>query len=61
MALERVGTMVSGIGYVSGKMCLITANVGTNKGGAIDIATLKKALRINEIGQENNSTSLSIW
>jgi acetyl-CoA carboxylase carboxyltransferase component len=37
------GTMVSGIGYVSGKMCLITANVGTNKGGAIDIATLKES------------------
>src|SRR3954463_16238774 len=28
------GTMVSGIGFVSGKMCMITANVGTNKGGA---------------------------
>jgi acetyl-CoA carboxylase carboxyltransferase component len=39
--------MVAGIGFVSGKMCLITSNVGTNKGGAIDIASLKKALRIS--------------
>lgn len=54
------GTMVSGIGFVSGKMCLITANVGTNKGGAIDIATLKKALRINEIGQENNLPAINL-
>ena len=54
------GTMVSGIGFVSEKMCLITANVGTNKGGAIDIATLKKALRINEIGQENNLPAINL-
>ncbi|MBX7227141.1 MAG: methylcrotonoyl-CoA carboxylase [Chitinophagales bacterium] len=54
------GTMVSGIGFVSGRMTLITANVGTNKGGAIDIATLKKALRINEIGQENNLPSINL-
>jgi len=54
------GTMVAGIGFVSGKMCLITANVGTNKGGAIDIATLKKALRINEIGNENHLPSINL-
>lgn len=54
------GTMVAGIGFVSGKMCLVTANVGTNKGGAIDIATLKKALRISEIGQENNLPSINL-
>jgi acetyl-CoA carboxylase carboxyltransferase component len=54
------GTMVAGIGFVAGKMCLVTANVGTNKGGAIDIATLKKALRINEIGNENNLPSINL-
>ncbi len=54
------GTMVAGIGFVSGKMCLITANVGTNKGGAIDIASLKKALRIAEIGAENNLPGISL-
>ncbi|MEZ5055296.1 MAG: hypothetical protein R2807_11145 [Chitinophagales bacterium] len=41
-------------------MCLITANVGTNKGGAIDIASLKKALRIAEIGAENNLPGISL-
>ncbi len=54
------GTMVAGIGFVSGKMCLITSNVGTNKGGAIDIASLKKALRIAEIGAENNIPGISL-
>lgn len=54
------GTMVAGIGFVAGKMCLITANVGTNKGGAIDIASLKKALRIAEIGAENNLPGISL-
>ncbi|HNE50012.1 MAG TPA: carboxyl transferase domain-containing protein, partial [Chitinophagales bacterium] len=54
------GTMIAGIGFVSGKMCMITANVGTNKGGAIDIASLKKALRISEIGQENNLPGINL-
>lgn len=47
------GTMVAGIGLVEGKLTLVTANVGTNKGGAIDFATLQKALRVNEIALEN--------
>lgn len=47
------GTMVGGIGLVSGKLCLIVANVGTHKGGAIDYATLQKGLRFNEIALEN--------
>lgn len=54
------GTMVAGIGFVSGRMCMITANVGTNKGGAIDIASLKKALRIGEIGVENNLPGINL-
>lgn len=54
------GTMVAGIGFVSGRMCLINANVGTNKGGAIDLATLKKALRINEIANENNLPAINL-
>lgn len=48
------GTTVTGIGLVSGKLCLINANVGTNKGGAIDKATLQKGIRIGEIASENN-------
>lgn len=47
------GTMVAGIGLVCGKLTMVTSNVGTNKGGAIDFATLQKALRINEIALEN--------
>lgn len=54
------GTMVAGIGFVSGKMCMVNANVGTNKGGAIDIATLKKAIRIGEIANENNLPSINL-
>lgn len=47
------GTMVAGVGFVSGKLALVTANVGTNKGGAIDYATLQKSLRVAEIALEN--------
>lgn len=47
------GTMVGGIGLVSEKLCMIIANVGTNKGGAIDYSTLQKGLRLNEIAMEN--------
>lgn len=54
------GTMVAGIGFVSGKICMINANVGTNKGGAIDIATLKRALRIGEIANENNLPCINL-
>lgn len=48
------GTMVAGIGIVSGVLCLITANVGTIKGGTIDYTTLQKSFRINEIAIEND-------
>ncbi|MCW5909304.1 MAG: methylcrotonoyl-CoA carboxylase [Chitinophagales bacterium] len=47
------GTIVVGIGFVSGKMCVINSNVGTIKGGAVDYATLQKGLRIGEIALEN--------
>lgn len=47
------GTMVAGIGLVCGKLTLISSNVGTNKGGAIDFATLQKGIRINEVALEN--------
>ena len=38
------GTNVSGIGLVSGKLCLISSNVGTRKGGSVDYATVFKGL-----------------
>jgi acetyl-CoA carboxylase carboxyltransferase component len=54
------GSLVAGIGFVSGKMCMITSNVGTNKGGAIDIATLQKAVRLNEIALENRLPGINL-
>ncbi|HLP20277.1 MAG TPA: carboxyl transferase domain-containing protein [Chitinophagales bacterium] len=47
------GTVVAGIGFVSGRLCMINSNIGTIKGGAIDYATLQKGLRIGEIASEN--------
>jgi len=38
------GTTVSGIGLVEGKLCVINANVGTRKGGAVDFSTVFKGL-----------------
>lgn len=54
------GTIVAGIGLVSGRMTMITANVGTNKGGAIDYPTLQKALRVNEIAFENKLSCINL-
>jgi acetyl-CoA carboxylase carboxyltransferase component len=47
------GTTVGGIGLVSGRLCMCIANVGTNKGGSVDYATLQKSLRLGEIAMEN--------
>lgn len=47
------GTIVVGVGFVSGRLCMINANVGTIKGGAIDYATLQKGIRAAEIALEN--------
>ncbi len=47
------GTLVAGIGVVSGKMCMVSANIGTIKGGSIDYTTLQKGFRVNEIAMEN--------
>ena len=47
------GTTVGGIGLVSGRLCMVISNVGTNKGGAVDYATLQKSLRLGEIAMEN--------
>jgi acetyl-CoA carboxylase carboxyltransferase component len=54
------GTSVGGIGLVSGRLFMIIANVGTRKGGAIDYATLQKALRLNEISIENRLPVISL-
>ena len=47
------GGTVSGIGYVSGKQCIIVANDQTVKAGAWFPITGKKNLRMQEISMEN--------
>jgi len=54
------GTNVSGIGLVSGKLCLINSNVGTRKGGSVDYATVFKGLRIGQITRENRLPSINL-
>lgn len=48
------GGTVSGIGYVSGRQCIIIANDQTVKAGAWFPITGKKNLRMQEIAMENN-------
>ncbi len=48
------GGTVSGIGYVSGRQCVIIANDQTVKAGAWFPITGKKNLRMQEIAMENN-------
>ena len=54
------GTIVCGIGFVSGRLCMINSNIGTIKGGAIDYATLQKGLRIGEIARENRLPGINM-
>ncbi|MFT4567184.1 MAG: acetyl-CoA carboxylase carboxyltransferase component [Saprospiraceae bacterium] len=54
------GTNVSGIGLVSGKLCIVNSNVGTRKGGSVDAATTFKSLRIGDIAMENRLPSISL-
>lgn len=54
------GTMVAGIGLVCNKLCIVSANVGTNKGGAIDYFTLQKGLRVGQIANENNLPMINL-
>jgi acetyl-CoA carboxylase carboxyltransferase component len=48
------------MGLVCGKLIMVIANVGTRKGGAVDYATLQKALRLNGIAQENQLPVVSL-
>jgi acetyl-CoA carboxylase carboxyltransferase component len=47
------GGLVSGLGYVSGRPCVIAANDATVKGGTYFPITVKKHLRAQEIALEN--------
>jgi acetyl-CoA carboxylase carboxyltransferase component len=45
--------LISGIGYVSGRPCVIAANDATVKGGTYFPMTIKKHLRVQDIALEN--------
>ena len=47
------GGIISGIGYISGIRCLITASNSAIKGGTISPTGLKKTLRLQQIAMEN--------
>src|SRR5690606_5725964 len=47
------GGVVTGLGYVSGRLCVIVANDATVKAGAWFPLTAKKNLRAQEIAMEN--------
>lgn len=46
--------IVTGIGMIHGKQCLIVANDPTTKGGSYFPLTVKKHVRAQEIAKENN-------
>ena len=45
--------IITGIGRISGKECMIVVNDATTKGGAYYPMTVKKHLRAQEIAREN--------
>uniref|UniRef100_A0A0N4ZUQ4 Probable methylcrotonoyl-CoA carboxylase beta chain, mitochondrial n=1 Tax=Parastrongyloides trichosuri TaxID=131310 RepID=A0A0N4ZUQ4_PARTI len=47
------GSIVTGVGSISGKICVIAANDATVKGGTYYPITVKKHLRAQEIAREN--------
>ena len=46
--------LVTGLGMVSGRLCVIVANDATVKGGSYYPLTVKKHLRAQEVARENN-------
>lgn len=46
--------IITGVGRVSGRLCMIIANNPTVKGGAYFPMTVKKHLRAQEIAQQNH-------
>lgn len=51
--LNAGGTTISGIGCISGRLCMVNSNIGTLKGGTIDLITLNKLKRIYTIAKQN--------
>ena len=54
------GTTICGIAFVSKKLCIINANIGTKKGGVVDYATSLKNLRLCEIAKENKLPTINL-
>lgn len=54
------GTTVGGIGLIENRLVMVISNVGTNKGGAVDYATLHKSLRLAEIADENELPTITL-
>jgi len=54
------GSIVAGIGLVSGFECLISASVPTMKGGAMNHVSIEKSQRLAEIALENRLPILSM-
>ncbi|XP_076440810.1 uncharacterized protein LOC143280133 [Babylonia areolata] len=50
--VPRAG-VITGIGQISGKLCMLMANDGALKGGTMFPITVKKQLRAQEIAQQN--------
>lgn len=48
------GNIITGIGNINGRQCMIIANNYSFKGGAYYPITVKKHLRAQEIAEENN-------
>jgi 3-methylcrotonyl-CoA carboxylase beta subunit len=51
---DRLAGIITGIGRVSGRECVIVCNDATVKGGTYYPLTVKKHLRAQEIARENN-------
>jgi acetyl-CoA carboxylase carboxyltransferase component len=61
MANESAGAgLIGGIGLVSGRECLITANEATLKGGAVSEIGLRKSMRLAEIAAQNRLPCISL-
>ncbi len=46
-------TAIGGVGFVCGVMCVVTANVGTIKGGTVTVASMERLGRMTEIAIAN--------
>ncbi len=55
---EAGGGIISGIGFVGGVRCMVSANNSAIKGGTITPAGLKKTLRLQEIIMQNRLPSV---